>query len=73
MLHAGNAGTGKSTLLRVMVKALQEKWGSPSVFVTASTGISSVAKDERIHALSLQALQPRSSLALQFTRSVVLA
>lgn len=39
MFFTGDAGTGKSYLLRVLVEALQEQVGKDKVFVTASTGI----------------------------------
>ena len=39
MFFTGDAGTGKSFVLRLIVSALREKYGSESVFVTASTGI----------------------------------
>lgn len=35
----GDAGTGKSHLLRVIVAALQQQLGADHVYVTASTGI----------------------------------
>ena len=38
MFCTGNAGTGKSTLLRVMIRALQAQHGESKVAVTASTG-----------------------------------
>lgn len=39
MFFTGDAGTGKSYVLRLLVSALREKYGSDTVFVTASTGI----------------------------------
>lgn len=39
MFFTGDAGTGKSHILRVMIEALQEQLGKDKVFVTASTGI----------------------------------
>ena len=36
---SGPAGTGKSFLLREMVRALREKWGPSKVVVCASTGV----------------------------------
>ena len=38
MFFTGDAGTGKSHILRVMIEALQEQLGKDKVFVTASTG-----------------------------------
>ena len=38
LFFTGNAGTGKSTLLRSMIKALKFRHGDESVAVTASTG-----------------------------------
>lgn len=45
MCHAGSAGTGKSFLLKQLVKALHMKHGAGTVFVTASTGIAACAID----------------------------
>lgn len=39
MFFTGDAGTGKSYVLRLIVSALKKKFGSQKVFVTASTGI----------------------------------
>ena len=39
MFFTGDAGTGKSYLLRIMIEALQQQLGKDKVFVTASTGI----------------------------------
>ena len=39
VFFTGEAGTGKSHLLRVMVTALQQQLGANHVYVTASTGI----------------------------------
>ena len=39
MFFTGDAGTGKSYVLRLMVTALKKKLGAKKVFVTASTGI----------------------------------
>ena len=39
IFFTGEAGTGKSHLLRVMVTALQQQLGANHVYVTASTGI----------------------------------
>ena len=39
MFFTGDAGTGKSYVLRLIVSALREKYGSDTVFITASTGI----------------------------------
>lgn len=38
MFFTGDAGTGKSYVLRLIVSALKKKFGSQKVFVTASTG-----------------------------------
>ena len=39
MFFTGDAGTGKSYLLRIAIEALQQQLGKDKVFVTASTGI----------------------------------
>ena len=39
MFFTGDAGTGKSYLLRIAIAALQQQLGKDTVFVTASTGI----------------------------------
>jgi ATP-dependent DNA helicase PIF1 len=39
IFFTGSAGTGKSFLLRSLIKKLQQRLGGDSVFVTASTGI----------------------------------
>ena len=39
MFFTGDAGTGKSYVLRLIVSALKKKLGAKKVFVTASTGI----------------------------------
>ena len=39
MFFTGDAGTGKSYVLRLLVSALRDKYGAEKVFVTASTGI----------------------------------
>ncbi|SCV04864.1 LANO_0G13102g1_1 [Lachancea nothofagi CBS 11611] len=39
LFYTGSAGTGKSVLLRVLIKTLRRKYGAGSVAVTASTGL----------------------------------
>jgi hypothetical protein len=39
IFFTGGAGTGKSTLLKALVKALTQKFGNQSVYVTATTGL----------------------------------
>ncbi|EDO16101.1 hypothetical protein Kpol_1001p13 [Vanderwaltozyma polyspora DSM 70294] len=39
IFYTGSAGTGKSVLLREMIKALRNKYGHEKVAVTASTGL----------------------------------
>lgn len=39
MFFTGDAGTGKSYVLRLIVSALKEKYGANNIYVTASTGI----------------------------------
>ncbi|SCU90468.1 LAME_0E08702g1_1 [Lachancea meyersii CBS 8951] len=39
LFYTGSAGTGKSVLLRVLIKTLRRKYGEGSVAVTASTGL----------------------------------
>lgn len=39
VFFTGDAGTGKSYLLRCVIEALQEQVGKEKVFITASTGI----------------------------------
>ncbi|CEP61666.1 DNA helicase PIF1 LALA0_S03e08064g [Lachancea lanzarotensis] len=39
LFYTGSAGTGKSVLLRVLIKTLRRKYGNENVAVTASTGL----------------------------------
>jgi ATPase subunit of ABC transporter with duplicated ATPase domains len=39
IFFTGGAGTGKSTLLKALVKALTQKFGNQSVYITATTGL----------------------------------
>ncbi|SCU97751.1 LAFA_0G13058g1_1 [Lachancea sp. 'fantastica'] len=39
LFYTGSAGTGKSVLLRVLIKTLRRKYGHENVAVTASTGL----------------------------------
>lgn len=43
VFFTGGAGTGKSTLLQLLVKSLRERYGSQSVYVTATTGLAACA------------------------------
>ncbi|AET41189.1 DNA helicase Ecym_7362 [Eremothecium cymbalariae DBVPG len=43
VFYTGSAGTGKSILLRELVKALRAKYGASAVAVTASTGLAAVS------------------------------
>ena len=43
LFFTGNAGTGKSFLLRIMIHELRRLYGCKKVFVTASTGIAAAA------------------------------
>ena len=43
VFFSGSAGTGKSSLLKVIIEALHRKHGANSVFVTATTGLAACA------------------------------
>lgn len=43
IFFSGSAGTGKSSLLKVIIEALRSKYGANSVFVTATTGLAACA------------------------------
>lgn len=45
IFFSGSAGTGKSSLLKVIIQALYRKHGANSVFVTATTGLAACAID----------------------------
>lgn len=58
MFFTGDAGTGKSYVLRLIVSALKKKFGSQKVFVTASTALPPATSAGRRSTRSRESVAP---------------